>query len=286
MPLFPEVAAVVIVYFPDEQVVKNIQSYSGNFAELLIIDNSPTASQSLKHLAEICGSYYHDGENGGIALRLNQACKWAKSKGFNCLLTMDQDSSFTPTNLQRYREAFLEGSIVDRMAMMGLEYSSEEKDSEKFSLVKDSILITSGSIVNLDAASEIGGFNEQYFIDEVDSEFCQRAMVAGYSIIEVKGVYLYHHLGEIAQYRSLKNLKTTARSLHSPLRIYYMIRNYLDMRSRYVMHFPKLYRQLDASMRNRIKNNLLYNQKRWQVIRMMWFAFKDYHRGRFGKFGA
>lgn len=280
-PLFSDTGAVVIVYFPDENVLGNVKSYASHFKEVLVIDNSPFPSAALKALAN--ENYWHNGHNEGIAKRLNEACYWAKAKGYNWVLTMDQDSAFTQSNLIAYHSAFEKLKMEPDLAMVGILYSPELNDPILLSLKRDTVLITSGSLVNIGVFEKVGGFNEAYFIDEVDSEYCLRAIKMGYKTILVEGVYLFHHLGESNNFISLKSFKSTPRSLHNPVRIYYMIRNYFDLKSRYRSAFPEHFEQQDRNLMNRIKNNILYNRKRIKVLKMIWKGYSDFKAQRFGK---
>jgi rhamnosyltransferase len=144
-------------------------------------------------------------------------------------------------------------------------------------------LITSGSVVNLTLFDEIGGFDEALFIDEVDLEYCYRAKTKGYKIIKFTHIFLQHSLGKISYFRSLKSGKLTPRTLHSPLRVYYMLRNYLYVAKLYPNQFNESAVIRKKALKNRIKNNLLYGKGRFRLIKYIISAYFDYKHKKMGK---
>ena len=72
-------------------------------------------------------------------------------------------------------------------------------------------LITSGSLINTSIFSEIGGYNEKLFIDEVDHEYCYRIKMLGYSVLQLENILLNHTLGRQHPVKTLsgeKKIKT------------------------------------------------------------------------------
>lgn len=276
------VAGVVILYFPDETIVENITSYSDKLGKLYIIDNSPQKTKLVQALSANPGiMYVHDGENKGIAKRLNDAAKLAINDGFEWLLTMDQDSYFDKKNIDKYFNYVSNYKHKSMTAMFGVEFETQKTAPEKPEEV--SYLITSGSMLNLRLFHEVGQFDEQLFIDEVDLEYCFRAITKGFSIIKLPFIFLTHHLGEEDTYISLKNLKKTRRALHSSLRIYYMVRNYLYVREKYPQQFLSEDKERRITLLNRIKNKLLYGNEKVATISMIFRAFRDFKAKRMGK---
>src|SRR4051812_611038 len=98
------IAAAVILFYPDKKTIENVLSYSRFVNTLYAIDNTENPdieiSGAIKQI-DNC-HYIHDGENKGIAMRLNQACGLARQEGFEWLLTMDQDSSFNEKSIANY----------------------------------------------------------------------------------------------------------------------------------------------------------------------------------------
>ena len=91
--------------------------------------------------------------------------------------------------------------------------------------------ITSGNLVNMKIYNAVGGYNEEYFIDCIDFDFSLRVRRAGYKIFKDPAALLFHELGEK---NHLPKLYKKYYALHSPLRRYYMFRNFLFLARKYL----------------------------------------------------
>jgi rhamnosyltransferase len=280
-----KIAAAVILYYPDENVAENILSYSAFADKIYIFDNSENASETItKTLKQIHNAqYFHDGKNEGIAVRLNNAAHFAISEGFDFLLTMDQDSSFSANNIAQYLQSISAFKEKDKVAMFGVQYYDEKKISNTCEAKEVPHLITSGSLLNLKLYKQTNGFDEQLFIDEVDLEYCYQCILKGFKIIRFNNVFLKHELGKISYHRSLKNLASTPRMLHSPLRLYYMVRNHLYLSGKYKSHFEEDIKSGKKAVLNRIKNNLLYGKEKKESLKQILNAYRDFKIGKMGK---
>lgn len=279
-------AAVVILYNPDEKVLQNILSYA-QFADVVYVyDNSENPVESIvvaiKQLQNIF--YFSDCENRGIAYRLNQAADNAISEGYEWLLTMDQDSMFQVPNLSHYLQLVNQYKEKELVAMFGVEFEKAKLTIAQENALSKEYVITSGSFLNLNLFPFIGPFDEALFIDEVDLEYCYRAINKGFKIIQFADVFLNHHLGTVAMFRSFKNGQLTPRTLHSPLRVYYMIRNFLYVDDLYKNQFSVSTAIRKKTLFNRFKNNFLYGNNKWNLVKMVYRAIVDYKKGKMGKF--
>jgi len=278
-------ATAVILFYPEENIVENILSYSVFTEKVYIIDNTenPSAVLQLKLKSITNAVYFHDGINEGIALRLNQAARYAIADGFDWLLTMDQDSAFSEINITRYFDCINSFENKSNTAMFGIQYINEH-DAKNICIAEEvNHLITSGSVLNLELFTKTNGFDEALFIDEVDLEYCIQATLNGYKIIRFPNIFLKHHLGKINYHRSLKNLAVTPRMLHSPIRLYYMLRNHLYLSEKYKNSFPEEIQISRKGIKNRIKNNLLYGKEKIRSMQYLLQAYTDFKKGKMGK---
>lgn len=281
------IAGTVILYNPEDAVLTNILSYFPSLSHLYIYDNSSVESVEIKQWANDTpnASYFFSGQNEGISKRLNQAATLALSDGHKWLLTMDQDSFFEKKELEKYFTTLQAATNKDEVAMFGIEYEKKTADSIDSStdIISIEHLITSGSILNLMLFTEIGEFDEALFIDEVDLEYCYRSITKGFKILKLKNVFLQHSLGKISEFRSFKSLKLTPRTLHSPLRVYYMVRNYLYVSKLYPNKFKENAIIRKGALLNRIKNNLIYGKERMALITLLFCAYRDFKINKMGK---
>ncbi|WP_276482220.1 hypothetical protein [Paraflavitalea pollutisoli] len=277
----------MILYYPEKDVLSNVLSYSSQVDKVYLADNSEKPDTSLvKALRQGLphGEYLQDGVNKGIAARLNQVCQLAKAAGYDYLLTMDQDSLFSGNNLTDYLHCFETFPDRDKVAMCGVEYQHSDWLSAQCKAEQCTQLITSGSFLNLHLWESMGGFDENLFIDMVDFEFCYRAIVRGHQIVIFKNIVLDHFLGTTSFRSEDSGEAKRERTLYSPIRLYYMYRNYLYMKKRYEQHFPGEIRQTQLAVRSRIKNNLLLKKDRLKILRYLIRAVSDHRSGKMGKY--
>lgn len=277
-----KIFGIVILYQPDKNILYNVSTYLPMVEKLMIVDNS---EQDVDIDFNTLGDkvlLVKDGINKGISERLNTAADWCVTNGAQWLLTMDQDSFFEKEMMQQYLACFAAQKNKQLVAMYGVEFEKKKVEANCDHCYTD-LLITSGSIVNVPVCKKIGGFNIKLFIDEVDAEYCIRASASGYKTVKFLNILLNHNLGTIHHYRSFKNLKKTVRVLHSPLRVYYMVRNYLYIKHTYKKNLPASMATRKQALLNRVKNNFLYGKKRFQLIQYLFLAWLHYKRGKMGK---
>ncbi len=281
-----KLASTIIIYHPTEQVILNIHSWLSYVNVLYVFDNTETSMPALvtalKKIPKI--KYFNDGKNAGIATRLNEAINYSKNDGYNWLLTMDQDSYFEDGFFNSYKNCFESKSDDTTIAVFGIDYQKKVVAVDDCFLIYVNHLITSGSIINVSVAETIGCFKEDYFIDFVDIEYCFRAIKMGFRVVKVNNIYLTHNLGEIKYYRSLLTLKITERVFHSPLRIYYMLRNFLLVKKAYKNEFSADIKYFKKAIYTSIKNNFLYCNHRYALVKYIIRAWRDYKNNKLGKY--
>lgn len=276
------IAAVTILYHPAETIIENILTYCREVDVLYIMDNSAESHSFIQENLPFPNIVYlHDSKNEGIAKRLNQAAALAMESGFNWMLTMDQDSYFELGAVSRFVSYIESYEYKNLTAVFGVNYTEPQMDKSRFKEVP--LVITSGSIINLPILKKMGSFDENLFIDEVDSEYCYRSRLSGYKILECSAIYLHHLLGEIKMGRSLKSGKYTPRRLHAPIRLYYMVRNYFYVQHKLPLISVAEKKEMKRGLLVRIKNNLIYNPQRWHVIKYIAKGYLDFSRNKMGK---
>lgn len=80
--------------------------------KVYIIDNSSNNNSSLIKIIPNA-VYIPNYNNLGIAKALNQGCEAAKQDGFDWVLTMDQDSFFEETQLNKFISIFNDSTLSD-----------------------------------------------------------------------------------------------------------------------------------------------------------------------------
>lgn len=271
------VAAVVILYNPSIEDIKNMNSYIYNVSKVYVVDNSGIKSDLSCLECKDKIEYIFNGENFGIAKALNIACRLAIQDGYTYLLTMDQDSSFGSDFPQYLNE--VENVVCDDIAI----YSPWHKTNLKQQKIKDNLdypldVMMSGNIINLKHARSINFFDERLFIDGVDRDFCLRLKIAGYRIARLNSVEMEHSLGNIKYKRILgRNILITN---HNYIRRYYIARNYLYIKKKYCHLDPTVIK--DARMLNWAIKIIFFEKKKYKKIKSILLGKIDYHRQRMG----
>lgn len=288
MRLDIKTAALVIVYHPEDCTIANIKSYYDFVDRVYVFDNTETKhsafEEKLKHLSKV--RFFHDGQNDGIASRLNSGCVKAIKDGYNWLLTMDQDSFFAEEAIRYYTQCLHELSGKEYTAAIGPLFGREHHASYPVCRAeKVDTIITSGSFLNLSLFPEIGGFDENLFIDSVDHEYCIRAKLSGYQILQFTNIHILHNIGTIVNRGSFKScfLVKKKKQIHSAKRCYYIYRNMLYLEEKYKHTHPAYAAVIRQKTLSYLKINFFYGRNSWQLLKYLLAAFRDYKNKRMGK---
>lgn len=280
-------AAVVILYNPDmKELLRHIHTYLPYLAILYVFDNSVDSTDNAGYFDQYPGRviYVKNPENRGIAWPLNHAAELARAAGFTWLLTMDQDSGWSDTEAERYFSFCKHHLFNDnRIAVVGPSFESPPEKGRTEKVIDVTTVITSGSLIQLTIHRQCGGFDERLFIDEVDHEYCYRMLKAGYRVVQLPFIHMNHQLGTKTSAGYLKIAGKRSRILHSPTRLYYMIRNYLLVRKLYRESFPEEFRKRDREVVTSIKNNLLFSGRFLAASRQVINGYLDYKKNRFSQ---
>lgn len=275
-----KIDGVVVLYNPKIEVIKNIETYIIKMNRMYIIDNSEVLNQSI--IQKIINKYSNKveyvalGKNEGIAKALNIGIEKFLNSDSEMILTMDQDSYFSKNNLD-----ILIQNINKEKEKIGIFSPIHKITTGNFIVKKDELkekVMTSGNILTKDLINEIGKFNEDLFIDEVDYEYCFRAREKGYKIKVYGNTYLNHNLGEINKKSKLPQILIPTN--HNSVRRYYMTRNKLFMMNKY----PVLKYKYLLSICNDFLKILLFEKEKMDKINMMKKGYLDYKKGKFGKY--
>jgi len=234
-----DVCAVVILYNPDEQAVKNVMNASLLFKKIFLIDNSidEIISGEIKSLIQVGAiQYIHNGDNKGVATALNQGVELAHKEGFLGAVLLDQDTRIKSNILQELLYIYESKSQASPVAVVGSGYITAKYSNKSLRAVRKKTVITSGSLLSIEAFIKLGGFNENYFIDGVDLEFCLKARLNGYEVYLSIAVLMEHFIGAKTKHNVLGLEFTT--SNHIGIRRYYLVRNTIFLVRDYFKEYP------------------------------------------------
>lgn len=278
------VMAVIVSFNGGAQTLVTIDALIDQVDHIHIVDNASSV-ESRGMLEKYSGldniSFTWLEENKGIGYALNIGVRLARTKGYNWLLTMDQDSVAETDMVLSYIEAVNKNPDL---TCLGTNYLGQMSDKTgDVELVE--YVITSGNIVNLGVYDKIGLYDEDLFIDGVDFDFSLRVRKANIKIYMVKAASMHHELGEKAcTFPVIGKFHT----YHSPLRRYYMFRNFLYLFERYAIDFPGFMVKFSIVHLFYIITVVLFGGRRLKSLTYMFYGFTGYinnEKGAYKKSG-
>lgn len=275
-----KIPATVIWYNPDTENIENIKTYIDYVEKVYIIDNSMNNNKKLcSSLNNNKIEYVYNKKNLGIAKALNLACEKAISDGFKWILTMDQDSSFSSNDINEYFKSFdnieKENTGIFSPKHILKNDINKIRDDKKF-LEIDHVM-TSGNLLNLSAWEKVGKFDENLFIDEVDSEICFRMIENDYKVIQMNRIKMFHELGSLEK----RNFFTRKISVlnHNYIRKYYIMRNKFYMFKKY-----KKYRiRYVYYILNDFFKVIFYEKDKLRKLIYMFKGINDFFKNKMGE---
>lgn len=275
-----KIPATVIWYNPDTENIENIKTYIDYVEKVYIIDNSMNNNKKLcSSLNNNKIEYVYNKKNLGIAKALNLACEKAISDGFKWILTMDQDSSFSSNDINEYFK-FFDNIEKENTGIFSPKHILKNdinkiRDDKKF-LEIDHVM-TSGNLLNLSAWEKVGKFDENLFIDEVDSEICFRMIENDYKVIQMNRIKMFHELGSLEK----RNFFTRKISVlnHNYIRKYYIMRNKFYMFKKY-----KKYRiRYVYYILNDFFKVIFYEKDKLRKLIYMFKGINDFFKNKMGE---
>lgn len=277
-----KIAGMVTLYNPTDDDIKNINTYLDDIDVLYVIDNTEGNSNEKRLPKSKKIKYYFKNENVGVAKALNIAAEKAIKDKYNWLLTMDQDTTFNKGVISKMKEVILTQDMK-KVGIVTPWHNTELRDEKPKSEFDDPHdVMTSGNLVNLDIWKKIGGFKEWLFIDGIDIEYCMNLHKNGYHILRINTIEIEHSLGEDLEYHTFLG-RLFLCTHHSPIRRYYIMRNYQYIRDMYYDYDPEYCSRL-AAQRRGIVGSFLYEKNKFAKLKMYYRGYKDYKKGIKGKY--
>lgn len=235
----PIVGAIIVTYHPSPQIRDHVAVLRPQVDELVIVDNGSNADEraNLENLAGVfrCRSIFNE-QNLGLAAALNLGISSIEESACAFVVLFDQDSCVSPefvaSMLSSYRlfstdlpVALVAPTYIDKKSRVPIPLPTNRKG-----LVMTTM--TSGSFIPLTTIRMCGLFDEAFFVDYVDTEYCLRVQAQGLVIVQSDTAQLFHSLGNLGFHRIAgRNFSVTN---HSASRRYYITRNRLFLYRRYL----------------------------------------------------
>lgn len=283
--------AIVVTYNPDITALLKLLGQLNKETDFIVIDNGSPEIESLAESITVysrCKELLRLSDNQGLAKALNIGVNWALENNHEYVFLFDQDSSLCDLFVSRMIAAYDDANrrstveiaavgprIINPQSMRQtpfklfnrLMFRSDRPFADSKTHFIADFLITSGTLLIAKHFGSIGNMKENYFIDNVDLEWCFRAKSKGFDLIGTDDAVLYHAIGE----RSVSPLvRAGIMAQHNPARTYYSSRNRTHL---YGVDYSPLGWKIRDMIRFSIKASwlLLSSQNRkqyWANIRM------------------
>ncbi|MBY7818077.1 glycosyltransferase family protein [Vibrio fluvialis] len=219
------VSAVYLTYNPDVDLLnKSFISALENCDNIYVYDNNSTVSPRCSHESIMI---VEGKDNIGVS-GLNYVISLAFSEGSDFIIILDQDSvlpsGFVHDALKRYESnpGVYCPVVYDRVRS---KRTYVEDPSSRY--IKLSTTIGSGLIISKDIFIKVGIFDESFFLDCVDIDYCFRLNNHDINLYSDAKSIMIHSIGD--SFICFFNLKI---SVHSPSRHYLYYRNSLRLVTR------------------------------------------------------
>lgn len=240
--------AVIVTHYPEQTIGESLVRLAQQVPRFVVVDNSSAEDQRAwlrQYCAALGGQLLENEENLGIAAALNRGIAFVRQQpSARWVLLFDQDTIVFEGFLGGIGAALGDYPEPERVAVVGANYQRPNNEP-RFSVDHDPLclwkrvtyVITSGSLVSLDAISGAGDMREEFFIDAVDIEFCLRLAAYGFVVLRTNRVLMEHQVGAYEVHRFLGISSETTN--HAAARHYYMARNQTIVIKEYLFRNPR-----------------------------------------------
>lgn len=264
--------AGIVTYNPNiDRLIENINSIYDQVSKVVIFDNGSN------NIAEISTSIrgYKElllipcEENRGLAYALNVICKKAVEFFVDWILLLDQDSVSEKNCINHFSEYFkLEKAAI----LCPVMFDSRRRvctPQKKSGYTEIEECIQSGAVYNVQVLKEVDFFDEWYFIDYIDFDYCISVRRKGYKIYRINSLLLDQEASTIEPVlyhdffmKLAKKMnsdfwaKLSYRPIIKPWRSYYTARNriYYIYKNRDMLNAPlELIKSFFINIRNIIR---------------------------------
>ena len=241
-----KIAAIIVLYFPNETLlISLLNSLKNTLSYLIVIDNTPSDKQKRVSLdwfesKDYDVGYHSLGDNFGIAKAQNIGIKLAIDYNCDHIILFDQDSVASEGMINELLSAeqslLAKGHNVGSVGPVFIDEKTREcakvirygniftkripVTNNDLNPIKADYLISSGSLIRTSVLKDVGLIYEDLFIDWVDIEWALRAGNFGYVHFTIPRAFMMHSIGD-----SFIDVGMRKVNLHSDVRHYYIVRN-------------------------------------------------------------
>jgi rhamnosyltransferase len=184
-----------VIYNPDAEFLNKLKSILTGVYSIYIYDNSPEKSlirDEFRNCDNI--NYFSAGKNVGLGFGLSVICSNAYYDNYKELLFFDQDTFFSVKTLDFVNKfSTIQQNNFKKYAAVLFNSNSKQIENQ-FDIKDKKLIISSGSLFNLENLNKMKWHNTNYFVDGVDYEFCFRANLNKYLLGECSKAPDFDHV--------------------------------------------------------------------------------------------
>ncbi|MFI5420835.1 MAG: glycosyltransferase family 2 protein [Nitrososphaerales archaeon] len=283
------ICAVIVTFQPSQDVLENFIKIRAQVEDLVVVDNG-SSEYALDWLVvashKMNFTLIRNGDNLGIATGMNIGIRWAESNGHDYAILFDQDSSVTEGFMDSMVQFYNDCPHREKVAILVPRYVDRRYGNILPSRYADDgtlqIAMCSGSLMPVSVFRRYGMFEDDFFIDYVDYEYCLRVRSAGGLIEECKDAVLMHAPGNPKTYY-LGGIPLITTANYSAIRRYYLERNMIVTVAKYWKRYPTLCCSMFLnSVKDCVKVILIEDRKWSKVCSSLRGLYDGFHR-RIGK---
>lgn len=195
-----KIAIGLVTFNPNENLLSRLSLATRSGFRVFIFDNSPEKALIRDYCKNLTNCHYITcGKNVGLGFGISSVCSNAYYDGNSALVFFDQDTGFNIDTLDFINEFYnsKKNAITDYSSVV---FNSKRINSinynDKFTVSDVLMSINSGSLYLLENLNKLDWFNESYFVDCVDYEFCLRSNNLNFKIGECCYTSGFDHITE------------------------------------------------------------------------------------------
>lgn len=291
----PTTMVVIVTYHPEAATLELIDACLQQTPHVVVIDNGSPASEIVEAIATRPGLHVKRLErNRGLAAAQNEGIRHAEAAGCHRVMFFDQDTQLPDGFIARMNQVFdrLEAQ-GERVGILGPNYfdRNTREDAHYARLTSTgfddimlsdgqtaevSFIISSGSLMNVSLFRQTGYFRDDFFIDQVDTEFCLRVASLGYRVFATAEAKIIHTIGNRTKHRLL--FLTIKPNHHSARRKFFIFRNGVKSLMLYGSRFPGFRKLMIFRLIHDLLAVLCFEQEKWTKLRAVWHGLREARR--------
>jgi rhamnosyltransferase len=199
-----KLAVLVVFYHPNPLDLGLLDQLQAAGMPSYLIDNTPTNEMPQDTRAPTLPPmlqnapfvWVHRGQNIGLSRAYNKGFAQARRDGCTHVLVFDQD-----TRIGQQTLSFITQTLTAHLSMglgvgagMGMLNFGQKPTATAGIPQAKLLVINSATAFDLACHSAVAGFDERYFVDCVDYDYCWRCLKAGMGVYQVQGTPGLDHL--------------------------------------------------------------------------------------------